>query len=102
MCMSFPFSICLSLDLLVLILQFRNKAVSDGAISYHLDHFVNTRISTLTYGNVCHIPFNEHDAEHRNRMNAVFQGISGGRRIGGFYDVILPKVRGYFLFSEVI
>ncbi|KAF5317094.1 hypothetical protein D9611_003520 [Ephemerocybe angulata] len=68
-----------------------NKAVSDGAISFYLDHFVNSRVSKLTYGNFCHIPFVETDPEHRSRMNQVFTSLSGYRRISDVFDIILPK-----------
>jgi len=71
---------------------FRNKAVSDGAISFYLDHFVNTRVSKLTYGNFCHIPFNTNDQEHLKRSSKTFVSVSGIKRITDSFDIILPKV----------
>ncbi|KAJ3525317.1 hypothetical protein NMY22_g10627 [Coprinellus aureogranulatus] len=68
-----------------------NKAVSDGAISFYLDHFVNTRISKITYGNFCHITFDPNDEEHRKRERGVFTSISGLKRIADSFDIILPK-----------
>lgn len=71
----------------------RNKAVSDGAISFYLDHFVRTRISKITYGNFCHIPYNPNDPAHRERMSKTFVSVSGHKRISDSFDTILPKVR---------
>lgn len=67
-----------------------NKAVSDGAISFYLDHFVRTRVSKLTYGDFCHIPYNPLDSLHRARASKTFTSISGNQRINDYFDVILP------------
>lgn len=76
-----------------------NKAVSDGAISFYLDHFVNTRVSKMTYGNFCHIPFLENDPEHRSRFQNAFMSFGGQRRIKDSFDIILAKVNAlYFLY----
>ncbi|TFK20843.1 hypothetical protein FA15DRAFT_624853 [Coprinopsis marcescibilis] len=70
-----------------------NKAVSDGALSFYLDHHVHTRIAKLTYGNFCHVPYNDTDGEHRERLRAglTFVAMSGSRRVVDCWDVILPK-----------
>ncbi|KDR70823.1 hypothetical protein GALMADRAFT_254436 [Galerina marginata CBS 339.88] len=68
-----------------------NKAVSDGAISFYLNHFVRTRISKFTYGVFCSVLFNPNNPDHRNRSSNSFHSVSGNRRIGGRFDVILPK-----------
>ena len=70
----------------------RNKAVSDGAISFYLDHFVRTRVSKITYGNFCHIPYNPNAPDHRERLNKTFISVSGHKRISDSFDIILPKV----------
>jgi len=70
-----------------------NKAVSDGAISFYLDHYVRTRVSKVTYGNFCHIPFDSNDPEHQLRIKNTFISVSGNKRISDSFDVILPKVR---------
>ena len=80
------------LDLLDLLDPFRNKAVSDGAISFYLDHFVRTRVSKLTYGDFCHIPYDPNDSSHTARVSKTFTSISGSRRISDYFDVILPLV----------
>ncbi|KAF6750812.1 hypothetical protein DFP72DRAFT_909388 [Ephemerocybe angulata] len=68
-----------------------NKAVSDGAISFYLDHLVRTRVSTLTYGQFCSLKYNPLDPEHRARPASQFTAYSGETRIRGYFDVILAK-----------
>ncbi|KAF8161579.1 hypothetical protein B0H34DRAFT_701592 [Crassisporium funariophilum] len=68
-----------------------NKAVSDGAISFYLDHFVRTRVSKITYGNFCHIPYDPNAADHKERAKNTFISVSGNKRISDSFDVILPK-----------
>jgi len=68
-----------------------NKAVSDGAISFYLDHFVRTRVSKITYGNFCHIPYDQNSPDHTSRSHKVFISVSGNKRISESFDIILPK-----------
>lgn len=68
-----------------------NKAVSDGALSFYHDHFVRTRVSKITYGNFCHIPFDPAAPDHQQRLHKTFTSVSGNRRISDSFDVILPK-----------
>ncbi|EFI28063.1 hypothetical protein CC1G_14089 [Coprinopsis cinerea okayama7 len=53
-----------------------NKAVSDGAISFYLDHYVDKRVAKMTYGNFCHIPYNDHDPEHKRRHHTTFMSMA--------------------------
>jgi len=64
-----------------------NKAVADGAISYYIDHFVQTRVSKLTYGSKGSIDYDASDAEHQKRV--TFTAISGVKRIDRVFWVIL-------------
>ncbi|KAF6752246.1 hypothetical protein DFP72DRAFT_991107 [Ephemerocybe angulata] len=68
-----------------------NKAVSDGAISFYLDHFVKTRVSKVAYGSFCHIPYDTTDADHRQRESTAFMSVSNSKRLPGFFQVVLPK-----------
>ncbi|KAJ7280218.1 hypothetical protein C8J57DRAFT_1058266 [Mycena rebaudengoi] len=43
------------------------KAVANGALAWHLDSSVGSRISKYHYGITIGIPFNEADQEHKNR-----------------------------------
>ena len=76
---------------------FSNKAVADGAISFYIDHFVQTRVSKLTYGSKGSIDYDASDAEHRKRP--TFTAISGVKRIDKVFWVILSGV-GYLLFKK--
>ena len=71
---------------------FRNKAVSDGAISFYLDHFVRTRVSKVTYGTFITKIYDPNAPDHRSRSRKVYTSISGEERIGDFFDIILPRV----------
>ena len=71
---------------------FRNKAASDGAISFYLDHFVRTRVSKVTYGSFGGIIYDPSDPDHRSRSHKVYSLVSGEERISGAFDIILPKV----------
>lgn len=69
---------------------FSSKAVADGAISYYIDHFVQTRVSKLTYGSKGSIDYDSSNLEHRRR--STFTSISGIKRIDGVFWVILSGV----------
>ncbi|KAF9476880.1 hypothetical protein BDN70DRAFT_881877 [Pholiota conissans] len=68
-----------------------NKAVSDGAISFYLDHFVRARIAKFTYGTVCSIPYDPNDAAHIKRAATKFVSPSGETRVPGVFCDILAK-----------
>ena len=66
--------------------------MSDGAISFYLDHFVRTRVSKITYGTFYKILYDPNDADHKSRSHKVFTSVSGHKRICDSFDIILPKV----------
>ncbi|KAK2462920.1 hypothetical protein APHAL10511_005118 [Amanita phalloides] len=68
-----------------------SKAVANGAVSFYVDHYVDTRISKSTYGNACSYIYNPHDPEHLKRVSQVYESPSKKRYIRGAYDVILSK-----------
>ncbi|PPR01379.1 hypothetical protein CVT24_006217 [Panaeolus cyanescens] len=68
-----------------------NKSVTDGAISYYLDHFVSTRVSKFTYGEFIYILFDPTLDDHQIRENNVVTLPSGEKRVRDSFDVILPK-----------
>jgi len=72
--------------------SFRNKAVSDGALSFYQHRFVHTRISKCTYGNFCDTAFDPADPDHQQRLHNGYTDFTGVRLIKGFFSVILPKV----------
>ncbi|KAI0310024.1 hypothetical protein OF83DRAFT_1071189 [Amylostereum chailletii] len=65
------------------------KAVALGAVSFHIDHFVSTRVARLTYGTTCSRPYQRYDASHRSRCDKVFQKVNGKPYLpGGFLTTI--------------
>ncbi|KAF8805181.1 hypothetical protein BYT27DRAFT_7192862 [Phlegmacium glaucopus] len=68
-----------------------NKAVSDGAISFYLDHLVRTRVSKFIYGIFRNIQYDPTASDHKERSHMVFTSASGKKKIGGVFSIILPK-----------
>ncbi|KAK0212140.1 hypothetical protein DFS33DRAFT_1389252 [Desarmillaria ectypa] len=68
-----------------------NKAVADGAVSFHLDHAVTARISKCNYGVRTYTGYDRLDEEHVRRRAKIFIDSSGTRSLGGQYSVILAK-----------
>ena len=78
----------------------RNKAVSDGAISFYLDHFVRTRVSKVTYGSFFHPKYNPSDPDHKSQSHKVYTAISGEEHLRDFFYISLPKVSCLITFLE--
>jgi len=70
----------------------RNKAVSDGAISFFLDCSVRARVAKVHYGTMVAVQYNELDPDHELRAIKKYLGICGRYKIPGAFQVILPKV----------
>jgi len=70
-----------------------NKAVSDGAISFFLDHHVRTRVAKVSYGTDFSVPYNRSDPEHLKRPASKFINADGSPFISGVFNVVLPKVK---------
>ncbi|KAH7883407.1 hypothetical protein F5I97DRAFT_1981501 [Phlebopus sp. FC_14] len=68
-----------------------NKAVADGAVSYHLDHLVSSRVAKCTYGTECSVPYNPFDSEHRSRQQFVYRGPSGQLALPYAFGSILTR-----------
>ncbi|KAF9478439.1 hypothetical protein BDN70DRAFT_933391 [Pholiota conissans] len=68
-----------------------DKAVSDGAISFYLDHIMRTRISKVTYGTFRAIPYDPCNSDHLHRRMEAYVSPSGIMLIDGFFSIILPK-----------
>lgn len=71
----------------------RSKAVSDGAVSFYIDHFVRARIAKATYGAICSARYNSTNKEHTQRAATTFVAPSGERRVPEMFCVIIAKVR---------
>ncbi|KAF9480734.1 hypothetical protein BDN70DRAFT_893887 [Pholiota conissans] len=68
-----------------------NKAVSDGAISFYLDHVVRTRISKITYGTFYSMLYNPNEPDHKLRRKKAYTSESGDKVVPDSFDIILPK-----------
>ena len=71
----------------------RNKAVSIGAVSYYVDHFVTTRIAKFTCGSPCNTAYNSSDPEHIQRFDNSYVDAMGNRWVSGFFRTMLSRVR---------
>lgn len=69
-----------------------NKAVSDGAISFHLDHMVRARVSKMAYGTFRYVELDRTDPEHIARQHLIATMPSGREVLPEGFAVILPKV----------
>ncbi|KAF8161525.1 hypothetical protein B0H34DRAFT_781971 [Crassisporium funariophilum] len=68
-----------------------NKAVSDGAISSYLDHFVRTRIAKVTYGHISQLRYKAEDPEHVKRFNTTLKSSAGDLLVDGVFTPILSR-----------
>ncbi|KAJ3535906.1 hypothetical protein NMY22_g6268 [Coprinellus aureogranulatus] len=69
-----------------------NKAVSNGAVSFYLDHAVTSRVSRHTYGLRGYDFYNSTDPEHRKRGRLVeIHSVIGEPVLWGGFFTILPK-----------
>ncbi|KAG7450059.1 uncharacterized protein BT62DRAFT_928843 [Guyanagaster necrorhizus] len=68
-----------------------NKAVADGAVSFYIDHAVNSRMSRYTYGSKEFTSYERSMLEHRRRSDKAYVAANGELSLGDQFDVILPK-----------
>ncbi|TFK72406.1 hypothetical protein BDN72DRAFT_957282 [Pluteus cervinus] len=68
-----------------------NKVVADGAVSWHLDRRVSSRVSKFTYGVKASENYSESDRQHLRRKSRSFRQFSGRICIPGLFTTILPK-----------
>ena len=72
--------------------RYRDKAVSDGAVSFHLKSQVVSRVSRHAYGVLYDRPYNEKDPDHLRWEHTTCIGQSGNRLITDVFTVLIPKV----------
>jgi len=71
----------------------RNKAVSDGSVSFYLDHFVRYRVAKVTYGSRGRRRYDPADPNYTKRMQRLFVDPNGVKWITHGFDSILLRVR---------
>jgi hypothetical protein len=71
----------------------RNKAVSDGGVSFFVDDKVKTRIAKWTYGLSAWVKYDPDNSDHKAREDKVETNpVTGERILKKMFTVILPKV----------
>ncbi|KAJ6580173.1 hypothetical protein DFH09DRAFT_325777 [Mycena vulgaris] len=68
-----------------------NKAVADGAVSFHIDHYVSVRVSRFTFGINCSEPYNPLNTEHFTRAAKRYKGVSGEWLVPDRFSAILKR-----------
>ncbi|KAI0738321.1 hypothetical protein C8Q80DRAFT_1113973 [Daedaleopsis nitida] len=68
-----------------------NKAVSEGAVSFYLDHFVSARVMRSTYGVSCNVDFDDANPEHVARARLKVVRPSGRVVLPNAFSSILTK-----------
>ena len=74
--------------------MYRNKAVSEGAVAFHMDHNVTARVMRMTYGVICNIDYSETNPEHAARKQMRIPRPSGRVVLPNAFSSILTKVCG--------
>ncbi|KAF9523382.1 hypothetical protein CPB83DRAFT_799420 [Crepidotus variabilis] len=68
-----------------------HKAVSDGAVSYHLDHYVRARIARWSYGEFSNTLYDDNKPDHRIRSSKKVPWKDGTVRIPDHFHAIVSK-----------
>ncbi|KAJ7070448.1 hypothetical protein B0H15DRAFT_89843 [Mycena belliarum] len=68
-----------------------NKAVADGAVSFHIDHHVSVRVARATYGLSCSVVYMPENREHQTRQANIYRGVKGDLLVPGSFSTILQK-----------
>ncbi|KZV77329.1 hypothetical protein PENSPDRAFT_747068 [Peniophora sp. CONT] len=68
-----------------------NKAVAEGAVSFHIDHYVSARVARWTYGAQTFVVFQSHMPNHARRAYRAFTGISGKMLLDKSFMPVLVK-----------
>ncbi|KIM37736.1 hypothetical protein M413DRAFT_13173 [Hebeloma cylindrosporum] len=69
-----------------------NKAVSDGAISFFVDHFVTARVSRVVYGVKTRRRFDKENPEHQERAHKMYIDAAGQEKLREGFDVINVQI----------
>ncbi|KAF8652562.1 hypothetical protein AX16_004345 [Volvariella volvacea WC 439] len=71
--------------------QAPGKAVAEGAISFHLDHYVDTRVARFFFGPEVSARYDPTNSEHIERRSKMYEDLDGIRRIPERFCIILSK-----------
>ncbi|KAF9526168.1 hypothetical protein CPB83DRAFT_795114 [Crepidotus variabilis] len=67
------------------------KAVSDGAISFYIDHYVHARVAKISYGVVGFVTYDKNNPEHRKRSHRQQSDADGISVISDAFKALLKK-----------
>lgn len=70
----------------------RNKAVAEGAVSFHIDHYVSARVARWTYGAHTITPYRPYLHNHARRAHLVFADVTGAIMLDKSFMPVLDKV----------
>ncbi|KAF9526178.1 hypothetical protein CPB83DRAFT_817364 [Crepidotus variabilis] len=76
------------------------KAVSEGALSSYLDHYVRFRVAKVTYGKFTNIEYDSDNADHIARESSKFTRADGTEAISGYFSTILSKAHIFHKYME--
>jgi hypothetical protein len=69
-----------------------NKAVSDGAVAFHLSSMVQARIAKHSYGTLQNVEYDPVDPEHIARFSKLLVRASGRKLVPCGFAAMLAKV----------
>lgn len=74
----------------------RSKAVAEGAVAYHLHHYVSARIAKICYGLEGVRTYDERNADHvmQKLKDKLREDKYGERVLAGAFISLLKKVSG--------
>ncbi|TFY59589.1 hypothetical protein EVJ58_g5686 [Rhodofomes roseus] len=70
-----------------------SKAVAEGALWFHLDHFVSARIARYAYGTSVRTLFDVSQPDHMERKAKAILGADGTAMLRGVFSEIIPRGR---------
>lgn len=76
----------------VLTCSCRAKAVAEGALWYHLDHFVSARRAKYVYGTRCDNRYCASMQDHVARRHKAYTHVDGELYVPDAFSRIIPKV----------
>ncbi|KAI0314645.1 hypothetical protein OF83DRAFT_423660 [Amylostereum chailletii] len=68
-----------------------NKAVAEGAVSFHVDHYVSSRVAKVSYGTYVVSTYNEEEEEHRRRAKNAYVDLDGRMVVPGGFACTLEQ-----------
>lgn len=68
-----------------------NKAVAEGALSFHIDHYVTSRVAKYTYGSKCSRSYEPANIDHKKRGARAYVSPHGKKMLDDGFQAVLLK-----------